>query len=240
MHAEIQFKQKPTASTLELVRKLVPEGPLNEALLKGSSTEKHQTLGVRFENLRLFAGGLLRELRTQEDAKEIIKTCRQICQAEDVDSLYYVLDLHSEDSTLHQYRVLFETPGAGTYPDLVLEQALSENFEKIECEEKATIRGKPLYIFHIRTGPVIKSDNENFKEYTCSLASGTKTYDAKFEVLYYGNTLLGVSYGHPCSPLNFKIIRPTINEAMQDFEKEFARRGLRLVCEKIDLGAKNE
>jgi len=59
MNLEITFKQKPSAGTLELVKKLIPEAPLNEALEKGQSTEKTAPkIGITFQNSRLIAGGL--------------------------------------------------------------------------------------------------------------------------------------------------------------------------------------
>jgi len=236
MHIEIKFKQKPTTSTLELVKKLVPEKPLVEALREGQSTEQSAPrLGVTFDNLRLTAGGLLHTLQNHEEAKEIIKICRQLCEALDVDSLYYIYDMHAKDGMLHQYRVLFETPGKGVYPDLILEEQLFENFKDIRCEEKEVINGKPFYVFYIKTGPRVSWNKQRFKEYSCSLTADTKKLIIKIEVQYYEDKLHGISYGHPCSPLNFKIIRPTIEEAMKDFKEEFERRGFKLTCEKIEI-----
>ncbi len=236
MNLEIRFKQKPTGKVLELVKRLVPEKPLNEALNDGKSTEKSAPiLGITYENLRLIAGGLLHTLRTPADSKEIIKICKSLCETAEISSLYYLCEVYTEDGTVHQYRVLFENPEEGVYSDLFVKKKLFENFKRIECEEKAIIDGKPFYVFYIKTGPFIKYNKSRFKENTCSLSSGSEVHEVRFNTLNYDDTTHGIDYGHPGSPLSFKIIRPKMEEAINDFKKEFERRGFKLTCEKIEI-----
>ena len=236
MNLQIRFKQKPTANTLELVKKLIPEKPLDEALREGQSTEKSDPkLGITFHNLRLTAGGLLHTLGTLENAKKIIRICRQLCETAEISSLYYNCEVYTEGRIMHQYRVLFEMPGEGFYSDVFVEKKLFENFNKVECEEKAIIDGKPFYVFHIKTGPFIKYNRSRFKENTCSLSSDSEVHEIQFDALYFDGTTPGISYGHPGSSLSFTIIRPTIEEVMSDFKREFERRGFKLICGKIEF-----